>query len=50
MGATFLKSDIYDTFEPVLACYYSQIIILHANYVMQVYLTLISFYITRCDF
>ena len=41
MGTFFLKSDIYDPFQSVLACDHSQIFILYTNYVIQVYFTLI---------
>ena len=36
----FLKSDIYDAFQPVLGCYHSQIIKLYTSYITQVCFTL----------
>ena len=42
----FLKSDIYDLFQPVLACDHSQIIILYTSYITQVYFAFNLF--TKC--
>ena len=37
------KNDIYNLFHTILACDYSQIIILYASYDIQIYFTLICF-------
>ena len=37
------KCDIYNSFEPVLACDHSQIIMLYSSYVIQVYFALVFF-------
>ena len=43
IGTIFLRSDIYDAFQPLFACDHSQIIILHTSYITQVYFTLTLF-------
>ena len=40
IGTIFLKTDVYDPFQPVLACDPSQIIILYTSYIIQVYFKL----------
>ena len=48
-GIFFLKRDIHDTFQPVLACDHSQIIILYTSYIIQVYFTRNIFKQNNCD-
>ena len=40
IGITFLKNDFCDPFSPAFAGDHSQIIILYASYIIQVYLAL----------